>query len=69
MCDLTILVHCTISALSPKSIIELRNTLSKTDSQDTAPEILKFSDLLNLNFFSIILHQKSKVKYDLGREI
>jgi hypothetical protein len=50
-CDLTFWVYCTILALSQKSIIELRNTLSKTDSQDTAPGILKFSDLLNLKFF------------------
>jgi hypothetical protein len=51
ICDRTFWVYCTISALSQKSIIELRNTLSKTDSQDTAPGILKFIDLLNLNFF------------------
>jgi hypothetical protein len=57
-----------ISVISQKSIIELRNTLSKKDSQDTAPGILIFSDLLNLKYFSVILHPKSKVIYDLGHE-
>ncbi len=53
ICDLTFWVCFTISTLhvSQKSIIELRNTLGKIDSQDTAPGILKFSDLLNLKFF------------------
>jgi hypothetical protein len=51
ICDLTFWVYCTISALSQKSIIQLINTLSKRDSQDTAPGILKFSDLLNLTLF------------------
>jgi hypothetical protein len=51
ICDLTFWVYYTISAQSKKSIIQLRNTLSKTDSSDTAPGILKFSDLLNLKFF------------------
>ncbi len=45
--DLTCLVF-TISVTSQKSIIELRNTLRKTDSQDTAPGIIIFSDFLNL---------------------
>ncbi len=52
ICDLTFWVYFTISALSQKSIIELRNTLSKIDSQDTAPGILKFWDLLNFKFLS-----------------
>ncbi len=49
LCDLTFWVYCTISSLIQKCIIELRNTLSEIDSQDTAPGILKFSDLLNLS--------------------
>ncbi len=68
ICDHTFWIYFTISALSQKSIIELRNTLSKIDSQDTAPGILKFRDLLNLKFFWVILHRKSKVIYDLGSE-
>ncbi len=50
MSDLTYLVYCTISVISQKSISELRNTLSQTDLQDTAPGILRVSDLLNLTF-------------------
>jgi hypothetical protein len=41
----------TISEISQTSTIELRNTLSKTDSQVTAPGILTLSDLSNSKFF------------------
>ncbi len=68
ICDLSFLGYCTISVISQESIIELRNTLSKTDSQDTSSGILKFSDLLNLTWIWLILHRKSKVIYDLGHE-
>ncbi len=34
-----------------KNIIELRNMLSKTDSQDTGPGIFTSSDLFNLKSF------------------
>jgi hypothetical protein len=60
VCDLTFLVYCTMSVISQKSRIELRNNLSKPDSQDTAPGILKFSDLLNLKCFWLILHKKGR---------
>jgi hypothetical protein len=49
---LLFLFYCTISGINQKSIIELSNTLSKTDSQNTAQGKLIFSDLLKLKLFS-----------------
>jgi hypothetical protein len=46
------LVSSTISLISQMGITELNKSLSKTDLKDSAPEILIFSYLLNLNFFS-----------------
>jgi hypothetical protein len=46
--DKTDLHNRTLSVISQEGIIEIRNTLSKINSQDAAPGILIFSDLLNL---------------------
>ncbi len=50
--DLAFLVYCTSSVISiyKKNIIELRNTDNKTNSEDTTPGILIFSEAL-YNFF------------------
>ncbi len=46
---LIILTFCNVSEIRHKSIPELRNSLSKTDLQDTALGILIFSILLRSN--------------------
>ncbi len=68
MYDLTFLVYCTISVVSQKSIIELRNTSAKQIHKTLLQGILKFSHLLNLKFVWVLPHHKSKVIYDLGHE-
>jgi hypothetical protein len=46
--DVTLLYgYYIIIEMKQEIIPELRNTLSSTDSPDTAPEILLFSDLLS----------------------
>ncbi len=57
-----------IFSVISKGIVGLRKTLRKTKSQDTTPGIRMFSDLLNLGTFCALLHQKSKIINDLGRE-
>ncbi len=47
--------------VNQKSIIELRNTLSKTDLHGIAPGILKFSDLLNWNFWVISIKKQGLI--------